>query len=161
MSNDYSFHSFPVHMLHDKKNPLFENLTNYDGHEENTLSFKSRMDTLSEALAHLAYLIKTPVDVPQKQASIKQYVHPNPHYFSDPYYYAQDRLLSMLGTFGHPSRHFEWRELVILRTDILQQIEEFRNRHYSANRMSLCLKTHLSLDDMQVRDGLKKLHDLE
>lgn len=67
-----------------------------------------------------------------------------------------DKLLTLLSSPDHPARNFAWGEMKALNENmdddtLYQRIEEFKNRHYSAHRMSLCLQTKFSLDEMQVR----------
>lgn len=119
--------------------------TNIDS-EETTIAFSLRIDSLDDALVHLVQSLKSSVH--PKQETIKDYLDSNA-WPTNPLYFAKDKILSMCGNFGHISQYLEWRDMSIY-ANILKRIEEFKNRHYSAHRMSLCLKTSMPLDEMQV-----------
>ncbi|GBP39355.1 Nardilysin [Eumeta japonica] len=66
-----------------------------------------------------------------------------------------EQLLSSLFPEGHPSRMFSWGNLKSLRDDVAdddklyEAAHEFRDRHYSAHRMTLAVQARLSLDILQ------------
>lgn len=125
-----------------------------------TFTLRSRINSLDKTLKHLAQLMKEPLNMretmAQKREVFKEYIE------IASVFRASDRLFPLLGNFGHPSRNSGWGKMETLTNEKMnddtfyRRIEEFKNRHYSAHRMSLCLETHLSLDEMQVRNRLKK-----
>lgn len=122
--------------------------------ENTTFSFRSRANNLEEALARYGRLLKMPLNMRDRMTNIRKDIARM--FESHANQYVEEKLLSLLGNSGHPSRNFAWDNLKALREDmdddtLYQRIEEFKCRHYSAHRMSLCLQTHFSLDEMQVR----------
>lgn len=63
-------------------------------------------------------------------------------------------ILSSLGSPTHPSSLFSCGNLISLKQNIsddalCKKICDFQKRHYSANRMNLCLQASMSLDEME------------
>lgn len=121
--------------------------------KQTTFSFISRMDKLDEALSRYAMLLKMPLNMRDNMAEQRKEFKEKFDFHS--YDYAEDKLLSLLGTSGHPSRNFAWGNMEALdeKMDddtLYQHLEGFKYRHYSANRMSLALQTNFSLNEMQV-----------
>lgn len=130
-------------------------VSNADG-DRTTFTLRSRISSLDETLRHFAHLMKAPLNMPetmtQKRDEFKEYIEHASRLR------VPDILLPLLGNFGHPSRNAGWGNVETLTNGEMdddafyQRIEEFKSRHYSAHRMSLSLETHLSLDEMQVRN---------
>lgn len=135
--------------------------------DQTTFSFVSRINTLDEALSRYAKLLKMPFNMRDSMTQYRKKIVEN--FDAQSCNDAENKLLSLLGSPGHPSRNFAWGNMKALNESmdddtLYRRIEEFKNRHYSAHRMSLCLHTPLTLDAMQVRTKQMEkpfLHDLE
>lgn len=123
------------------------NLLNHVDSEHSTFSFMSQINTFDEALQHFARIFKTPLNMRESMSQVRDSLS-----WKFELYYIE-KFLSSLGNFKHPSRAFPYVTTNLKNVDddtLYQRIEEFKSHHYSAHRMSLCLQTHLSLDEMQV-----------
>lgn len=121
---------------------------------QTSFSFISRENNLEEALVSYAHVMKTPLDMRDQMAQKREEFISKFDFRS--FDYGEEKLLSLLGNQGHPSSNFASGNMEALSDKmddetLYQRIEEFKSRHYSAHRMSLCLQTNLSLDEMQVR----------
>lgn len=161
--NNYNiFILISAQMLHRSDNEFIE-FIKYDGcpksivdNEKTTFSFRASEKKFDETLARYANLLKSPLDRREYYRiaqNWEEFVH---KLNSNAWEHGEEKLLSLLGNPGHPSCNFKWGIMKALNEKMdddafYQRIEEFRSRHYSAHRISLCLQTHLSLDEMQVR----------
>lgn len=112
--------------------------------------FKTEANSLSGAMEYFAHLLK----IPARRGSMSGAQHTlDSEVVSNAWYNGEEKLIAMLGQTGHPARRFPWINWDLENVEnarLHQRAAEFKNRHYSAHRMSLCLGTHLSLDEMQV-----------
>lgn len=119
------------------------------GSEQTTIAFISRIDSFESALERLAHLLKTALNMKERLDQVRSELWQK---FYHRIYYEQN-FLSSLGSENHPSRKYSFDAKNLGgedNDDLYQRIEEFKNRHYSAHRMGLCLQTGLMLDEMQV-----------
>ncbi|EZA59550.1 Nardilysin [Ooceraea biroi] len=66
----------------------------------------------------------------------------------------KEQLFSTFARAGHPAGKFVWGNLVTLRDNVdddvlYAELHKFRERHYSANRMTLTIQARLSLDKLE------------
>lgn len=67
----------------------------------------------------------------------------------------REQLLASVGNDRHPCSIFTWGNLVTLKENITDdelyaEVHKFRERHYSANRMYVCLQARKNLDELQL-----------
>lgn len=117
-------------------------------------SFRTKLKCWEEALQHFARLFDCPQSMSEVTNAVHRVMGSEFTILSDLDSLGRDKLLSRLGSPGHPSSNFpksglrarlENMDIVLLH----QRLEQFWNRHYSARRMFLCMQSSLSLDALQ------------
>lgn len=129
-----------------------QRLRSSTGSDETTFQFQPAKDSIGEALERFANLFKSPLNRRNVVSTVRDQVEWA--HESKKWNYCDESSLPLLGHVDHPSHYFPFIQTDLSATDddtLYRRVEEFITRHYSAHRMSLCIRTHLPLNAMKVR----------
>lgn len=121
------------------------------GNDETTFRFLSTIESIEEALKRFANLFKTPLNKRDALNAVRDQVKWS--FETNKWNYNDVKLLSLLGNCDHPVENFPYISTNLNGVDddtLYHRIEKFKNQHYSAHRMSLCIRTNLPLNRMKV-----------
>lgn len=123
--------------------------------DETSFYFETREEFLEEALDRFSQFFKAPLMLKEAMTREREAVESEFTSKKNGEDVRREQLLASIGQPKHPSSIFPWGNLETLKQNIdddalYQKVHEFRNRHYSAHRMYVCLQSNKSLDDLQV-----------
>lgn len=123
--------------------------------DQTTFYFSIREENLNEALDRFSQIFIAPLMLKEAMTREREAVDSEFTSKKNDDEIIRGQLLSFIGEPSHPSSKFSWGNLKTLKDNIendvlYKEVHEFRKRHYSANRMCLCLQSKLSLDSLQV-----------
>lgn len=127
-----------------------EHLQSSTSCDETTFAFLSTVNSIDEALGHFANIFKSPLS--RETVSVVR-EHIQSTFESKQWDYCDELVFPLLGNPGHPSCQYPFINVNLDNVDddtLYQRFEEFRNRHYSAHRMCLCLRMNLPLNQIKV-----------
>lgn len=127
-----------------------ESLHSSTGSDETTFRFRSTVNSIDEALGRFANIFKTPLSR-ETVSVVREQIQST--FASKQWEYCDELVFPLLGNPGHPSRQFPFIDVNLDNVDddtLCQRIEEFKNQHYSAHRMCLCLRMNLPLNEIKV-----------
>lgn len=127
--------------------------------DETSFYFETREEFLDEALDRFSQFFKEPLMKKEAMTREREAVDSEFSSKKNGEDVRRSQLLSLIGQSNHPSSIFAWGNLETLKNnikddDLYEKVHEFRNKHYSAHRMYLCLQSNLSLDSLQVRKNV-------
>ncbi|XP_046617809.1 nardilysin-like [Neodiprion virginianus] len=124
------------------------------GYEETTFYFEIQEKQLFSALDRFAQffispLMKRDAITREREAIESEFQMALPSDF-----YRKEQLFCSLAQPGHPASKFAWGNLITLRDNVVddklyEELHKFRERHYSAHRMTLALQARLPLDTLE------------
>lgn len=137
-------------------------LRSYTDSDDTTFRFRATATSFEEALGRFACLFKSPLNMRHVVSNVREQIEGE--FQTHKWNYCDEQLLPLLGNFDHPSCNFPYIRTSLNNVDddtLYQRIEEFKNRHYSAHRMSLCIRMCLPLNTMKVWNVLPFFHLLD
>ncbi|XP_031638507.1 nardilysin-like [Contarinia nasturtii] len=123
--------------------------------DETFFHFDTRLEFLDDALDCFSQFFKAPLMLKAAMTREREAVESEFALHKNDRGVRLERLLSsVIGSPLHPSSAFTCGNLETLKNNIAddvlyQKLHDFRKRHYSANRMYLCLQSSQHLDDLQ------------
>lgn len=126
--------------------------------DETSFYFDTREEFLDEALDRFSQFFKAPLMLKEAMTREREAVESEFASKKNGEDVRRGQLLSSIGQTAHPSSIFAWGNLETLKDNIddealYKKVHEFRERHYSAHRMYVCLQSNKSLVDLQVCDS--------
>lgn len=123
--------------------------------DETSFYFNTREEFLDEALDRFSQFFKAPLMLKEAMTREREAVESEFASKKNGEDVRRGQLLSSIGQLTHPCSIFAWGNLETLKENIddetlYKKVHEFRKRHYSANRMYVCLQSNKSLDTLQV-----------
>lgn len=122
--------------------------------EQTTFYFEIDEKHLLSALDRFAQFFINPLMLRDAIARERQAVESEFQMALPSDFYRKEQLFCSFAEADHPARKFPWGNLVSLRdrvTDdkLYEELHKFRERHYSAHRMTLTVQAKLSLDTLE------------
>lgn len=123
--------------------------------DETTFYFRVRDEFLDEAIDRFSQFFKAPLLRKESMTRERDAIESEFSSKKTGEFIRRGHLLAMLGQVNHPSTTFACGNHKTLKDNIdddilYQKLHDFWKRHYSANRMYVCVQSKLPLDDLQV-----------
>lgn len=126
--------------------------------ERTVFYFQVREHLLDDALDRFSYLIKAPLLLKESMMREREAVDSEFLSRKNVKTLRRQQILARLCQKSHPFANFDCGNLKTLKENIddeilHEKVREFKRKHYSAHRMSICMQSEQSLDNLQVNQS--------
>ncbi|XP_023245126.1 nardilysin-like [Copidosoma floridanum] len=135
-----------------KKNSITEN--GYTDWEHTTFSLEVRENYLLPAMDRFAQFFISPLMEKSAITKERETVESEFKMALPSDFYRKEQLFCSCAKTNHPATKFSWGNLITLKDNIEEEtlyseLHKFKDRHYSAHRMTLAVQARLSLDELE------------